>query len=290
MIYGQAGNSLEFTTLFLRLLLIKLFYCLITKLNWRYCWITPGYLPKQDNRTRRHSMRFISILFILFMLATNVAIMPAYADTRYVIDELVITLRAGKSNDHKIIKTLKTATPLEVLEEDDTYLKVRTSDGSEGYVLRQYVSPELPKALIIERLGKEKSALQTKVKNLEEAKKSLQNQYNDIQVKYKQDVSEITSKSSSIEQNLEQAIQNERNLAEKYDTLLAQSENVVEIAAERDQLLEINKKLAADLTNLEKTNDKLSDSRMIKWFLAGGGVFLFGWIIGKISRKKRSRF
>lgn len=235
-------------------------------------------------------MRLCSILFILFLLTTNVAVMPAYAETRYVIDELIITMRAGKSNDHKILKTLKTGTPLEVLEEDNTYLKARTSDGSVGYVLRQYVSSELPKAQIIERLEKEKSALQTKVRDLEETNRSVQAQYNDIQDKYKQEVSEITSKSSAIEQNLEQAIQNERSLAEKYDTLMAQSENVVEIAAERDQLLEINKKLAADVTNLEKTNDKLSDSRMIKWFLAGGGVFLFGWIIGKISRKKRSRF
>jgi SH3 domain protein len=234
-------------------------------------------------------MRFISTLFILFMLATFMVVLPAYADTRYVVDELIITLRAGKSNEHKIIKTLKTATPIEVLEEDDTYLKVKTSDGSEGYVLRQYVSSELPKTLIIERLEKEKNSLQTKVQNLEEAKNSLQQQYKAIQDKYNQEVTDITTKSSTIEQNLEQAIQNERSLAEKYNTLLAQSENVVEIAAERDNLLEANKKLAADVDNLQKINDKMSDSRMIKWFLAGGGVFLFGWIIGKISRKKRSR-
>jgi SH3 domain protein len=234
-------------------------------------------------------MRFISKLFILFMLVTFMTALPAYADTRYVVDELIITLRAGKSNEHKIIKTLKTGTPVEVLEEDDTYLKVKISDGSVGYVLRQYVSSELPKTLIIERLEKEKNSLQTKVQNLEEAKNSLQQQYKAIQDKYNQEVTDITIKSSTIEQNLEQAIQNERSLAEKYDTLLAQSENVVEIAAERDKLLEVNKKLAADVDNLQKINDKMSDSRMIKWFLAGGGVFLFGWIIGKISRKKRSR-
>jgi len=234
-------------------------------------------------------MRFISIIFIFFLFVTYMAVIPAYADTRYVIDELIITLRAGKSTDHKIVKTLKTGTPLEVLEEDDTYLKVRTSDGSEGYVLSQYISSELPKIKIIENLENEKSSLQKKIQELEEAKSSLQEKYNAIQDKYKVDLSEITNKSSTIEQSLEQALKNERSLAEKYDTLLAQSENVVEIAAERDQLLEINKKLAADFENLQKINNKISDSRMIKWFLAGGGVFLFGWIIGKISRKRRSR-
>ena len=95
--------------------------------------------------------------------------------------------------------------------------------------------------------------------------------------------------STDMQQNLEQALNSERLMSEKYNTLLAQSENVVEIAAERDQLLKRNKKLDADVTMLTRQNDKLSDSRMIKWFLAGGGVFFFGWIIGKISRKKRSR-
>jgi SH3 domain protein len=234
-------------------------------------------------------MRLISIFFILSMLTGYGSVLQAYAETRYVDDQLIITLRAGKSTDHKIIKTLKTGTPLEVLEEDDTYLKVRLSDGIEGYVLRQYISPELPKTLVIERLENEKSSLQKKIQDLEDAKNALQEKYNAIQNRYNEDVSQITSKSSTIEQDLEQALKNERSMAEKYNTLLAQSENVVEIATERDRLLETNKKMAVEVENLQKTNDKISDSRMIKWFLAGGGVFLFGWIIGKISRRKRSR-
>jgi SH3 domain protein len=83
---------------------------------------------------------------------------------------------------------------------------------------------------------------------------------------------------------------NERTMAEKYDTLAAQAENVVEIAAERDQLLQKNKGMETEIAALLEKKEQLADSRMIKWFLAGGGVFLFGWIIGKISRKKRSRF
>jgi len=234
-------------------------------------------------------MRFISVFFIFFMLAAYMAVLPAYADTRYVDDQLIITLRAGRSSDHKILKTLKTGAPVEVLEEDDKYLKVRISDGSVGYVLRQYISSELPKTLVIDRLEKEKSSLQKRIKDTEDAKNALQTKYNAIQNKYKEELSEITSQSSTVEQNLAQALKNERTLAEKYNILLAQSENVVEITAERDQLLETNKKLTAEVQNLQVVNDKISDSRMIKWFLAGGGVLLLGWIIGKISRKKRSR-
>jgi SH3 domain protein len=234
-------------------------------------------------------MRSLTIFFCLFILTPFMAVLPAYADTRYVDDQLLITLRAGKGSDYKILQTLKSGTPVEVLEEDETYLKVKTNDGTEGYVLRQYISSALPKTLIIEKLEQEKSFMQKKIAELEETKSTQQSQLHNMEAKYKTDTADIRNKSTNMSQDLEQALKNERSMTEKYETLLAQSENVVEIAAERDQLLETNKKLAAELEVLQKTNDKMSDSRMIKWFLAGGGVFFFGWMIGKISRKKRSR-
>ena len=235
-------------------------------------------------------MRYIIIFFTLVLLASHVLVEPAAADTRYVGDQLIITMRQGKSNQHKILKTLTTGTPLEVLEEDESYLKVRTTDGIEGYVLRQYISSNPPKTQRIEELEMLNSSLQKKISSLEETNSSLEMQLRTLQENYNQKFSTISAKSADMEQNLEQALNNEHIMAEKYETLLAQAENVVEIAAERDELLQKNKRLETEVTALLKKNDKLADSRMVKWFLAGGGVFLFGWIIGKISRKKRSRF
>jgi SH3 domain protein len=220
-----------------------------------------------------------------------VIVPAAAADTRYVVDELVITLRQGKSTQHKILKSLKTGTPIEVLEEDDkTYLKVRTTDGIEGYVLRQYISTNPPKTQRIEELEMLSSSQQKKIASLEAAKSNLAMQLKSIQGDYNQKFSEISAKSADLEQRLEQALINERTTAEKYDTLTTQAENVITIVEERDQLLQKNKRLETDITALLEKKDKLADSRMIKWFLAGAGVFFFGWIIGKVSRKKRSRF
>ena len=235
-------------------------------------------------------MRYICLHFILVMLASYVIVPPAAAETRYVGDQLVITLRQGKSNQHKILKTLKTGTPLELLEEGDPYLKVRTNDGVEGYVLRQYISADPPKTQRIEELELLNSSLQKKIRSLEEARSNLEMQLQTTEGNYEEKFASLTSKSADLEQNLEQALSNERIMAEKYETLLSQAENVVEIAAEHEQLLQKNNKLEAEVRALLKNNDKLADSRMIKWFLAGGGDFLFGWVIGKISRKKRSRF
>ena len=235
-------------------------------------------------------MRYISIIFAMVLIASNVYVAPAEAETRYVGDHLIITLRQGKSTKHKILKTLETGTPVEVIEEGSSYYKVRTSDGTEGYVLRQYISSNPPKSLRIDELEKENSALLKKNDDLEKSKNALEMQIKEIQEKYDNEFSSLTTKSTEIKQNLDQAVNNERIITEKYNTLVAQSENVVEITRERDQLLQKNKKLTANIKELQKKNEKFADSKMIKWFLAGGGVFFFGWLIGKISRKKRSRF
>ncbi|MDH3392017.1 MAG: TIGR04211 family SH3 domain-containing protein [Desulfobulbaceae bacterium] len=235
-------------------------------------------------------MRFFCIIFTLFIITSNVIVPPAEADTRYVGDQLIVTLRLGESTKHKILKTLKTGTPVEVLQEGETYMKVRTSDGTEGYVLRQYISSNPPKSQRIDKLEIEKNALQKKINELQNAKITLEKQLNGIQEKYKSEFSELTTKSSEIEQNFEKVSNSERLITEKYNTLVAQSENVVAIAQERDQLLQKNNKLTTGMKMLQEKNEKFADSRMIKWFLAGGGVFFFGWITGRISRKKRSRF
>lgn len=94
----------------------------------------------------------IAVVSLLLALALPLA---AQAKTVYVSDELVITMRTGKGPGFKIIDYLETGTPLEVLQEEDNYTKVRTSAGKEGWVLSRYVTAETPKDRVIERLEKE---------------------------------------------------------------------------------------------------------------------------------------
>lgn len=235
-------------------------------------------------------MRYFPILFLLVLIMAGMSAAPAIAETRYVGDQLIITLRQGKSTQHKILKTLKTGTPVEVLEEDDSYLRVRTTDGTEGYVLRQYISSTPPKSLRIDELEIENSQLQSKISALQKTNNALESQLKEIGDKYEGEFSELSTKSGDIEQRLDEALNNERLITEKYNTLVEQSGNVVAIAKERDQLRQENKKIVSAMKQIQEKNEKMADSRMIKWFLAGGGVFFFGWMIGKISRKKRSRF
>jgi SH3 domain protein len=215
----------------------------------------------------------------------------AFADTRYVVDELIITMRLGKGTGFKILKSLKTGTAVEVLEDEDkSYLKVRTSDGVEGYVLRQYISKNPPKAKRIEELEVLNRSQQERINTLETARSALAEKLETIEEEYGRKFAGMSSRTAGLEQKLEQAVSRERQLAERYATLETQAENVLAVVAERDDLLQRNKKMETEVRDLRQKSEKLANTRMIKWFLAGGGVFLFGWIVGKISRKKRSRF
>ena len=51
-----------------------------------------------------------------------------------------------------------------------------------------------------------------------------------------------------------------------------------------------NDELTSEIRSLTEENSVLLRTGAIKWFLAGGGVFCFGWLLGKLSRKKQSRY
>jgi SH3 domain protein len=199
-----------------------------------------------------------------------------HAETRYISDLLVVTVRSGKSNNYQVLATLPTASPVEILEEDKTYVKVRTEKGIEGYVRKQYVSKAIPKSTQIAQLKKQKAALEKKL-----AKQRLE----------LQEVSGLsTSSQTVIEQltnDLKQSEQQLKSVNNDYTQLKKQSDNVINLTTERDQLLEENNQIISELQVLQEENKSFHRSNMIQWFLAGGGVFLVGWLVGKVSRKKR---
>jgi SH3 domain protein len=60
---------------------------------------------------------------------------------------------------------LTAGTPLEIIEENPDYLRVRTQDGQEGWVLTQFITSETPKAQIIAGLRQELDRLKTASKD-----------------------------------------------------------------------------------------------------------------------------
>jgi len=217
-----------------------------------------------------------AILFGLLFLATASSL---YAETRYISDQLIVTVRSGKGNQYKILETLKTATPVKVLEEDKNYVKVITPKGTEGYIQRHYVSADLPKKLQIQRLTKKLATLQQQFN-------AQQQSVREFQGKTKDQESRTTELSTQLEK-VQLALK--RKEAE-YQSLLKKSDNVINLSSENEQLVEENNQINSELLVLRDENQSFHRSNMIRWFLAGAGVFFGGWIIGKISRKRQRRY
>jgi len=228
-------------------------------------------------------------LILLFMVCIllSVSVRVTHADRRYVSDMLIITLRTGKSREYKVIKTLKTDTPVEVLEEGEDYLRVLTDEGEEGWVAKQYITSEVPKSVIIEGLKKETSKLNTRVEELEKDKASLLEQFDVATQRHAKKVEELEKNATNGKEETSRLKIKLAQITEKHNTLIDQSKNVVDLISEQKRLQAKNVNLSTRAEHLQKENSDLRDTRRLQWFLVGGGVFFIGWIAGKISRKKK---
>ena len=222
---------------------------------------------------------------MLFSLTLSAVIVCA--QTQYVSDELVITLREGQGSQYKIIKMLKTGTPLEIIEESDPYLKVRTEKGDEGWVLNQYITEETPKPQVIADLKIKIDRLNTKIEQYEKNKESFQEELNITRSDSDKEIKGLRQNLSDSTRRAEQTVRELKAITRKYNALLEDSKDVVQLVEERDSLKESNHSLKARTEQLQEENDKLNRMEMIWWFVAGGGVLFVGWIIGKVSRQKR---
>ncbi|MDD4273576.1 MAG: TIGR04211 family SH3 domain-containing protein [Desulfobacter postgatei] len=180
------------------------------------------------------------------------------AQTAYVSDMLILTFRKGPGPNYPLISALKSDTPLTIIEESNGYLKVALSSGEQGWVDKNYVVTDLPKPMIIDQLKKENAALEEKIRALTEQADHA--------------VMEQLKKENQV------LIQNLETLKSQYTALKA---------ASATDPLEENKRLKTENTSLPDTlaqqkgnYEFMFKTGMIKWFLAGVGVLLLGWVIG----------
>ncbi|NLC71473.1 MAG: TIGR04211 family SH3 domain-containing protein [Desulfuromonadaceae bacterium] len=215
-----------------------------------------------------------------------VAITPVFGETVYVSDRLIVSLRAGQSERSQAIITIKSDTPLEVLNKENDYFLVRAPTGERGWVLSQYVTKDTPKALVIDQLNR-------KVAELEKMIDNLRSKENDLEQRTEAAESQNETLSRQLTETEEKRrfLQQENTkLNQEYANLRQSAADVVKIVAERDRLAGEKENLSAQLENSETEKADLLRTAAIKWFAAGAGVLAVGWILGRISRKKRNLY
>lgn len=211
----------------------------------------------------------------------------AQAEQRYIVDTVVVSLREGPGSHFKAIKTLQTGQSFEVLETQEDFVRVRTAEGDEGWVQSQYTDPRPPHVVMVKELNDKIAALTAQNAELLAKSDRLATQPSEqgTSPQSAQQPSATTDEALEIER-LEAEL---AALTKRYSQLENDAKDVLPVTKERDRLHQELTAAQESVATLQKTIDSLSNHHNIYWFLAGSGVFLLGWMVGRGSSPRRQR-
>jgi SH3 domain protein len=215
---------------------------------------------------KQHFKRIVYVGIVLMCFSAN-----GLAESMYVTDLLKLTLRSGPSTEHKILSVVESGHQVEMLEPGEDWSLVRIADGKEGYVLTRYLVPEATHNLRLEKLQTKHKALVQQAATLLEENTRFRNE---------------SKKLKATSDRNEKAL---KKLQTDYDKLKAGSADYIELKEKyktvSGQLAEQTKRAAA----LDEDLRAIEINQYIKWFLAGSGVLLVGFIVGYSARRQRRR-
>lgn len=192
---------------------------------------------------------------------------PSLAEkNQYVSDRLQITVRTGPSTDNRVIEMISSGDIVTVLEENsDGWARVKTPTGKDGWVLKRFLMDETPAAVRIREIDPQgKNAVQ----RLEELKRD------STEARRLQGLAE--SRAARAEEALTQ--------------LQGECAEVIKLREEFAKLQEDYQQQGQEVEELTTEVESLRFSTNLKWFLAGGGVLLVGWLIGLAFGRRKKRW
>jgi len=200
-----------------------------------------------------------------------------WAKTAYIIDFTKVNFRSGPSTEHRVIATLSSGHPLEILETQGNWTHVSFKENGdsikEGWILSRYLMTRQPWELKAQSLIRENTTLKEKLAPIEK----------------------ILEEKTLNEQNLTKKLQDS---IEEVDKVRQELKSIEEGATEYLDLKKKHEKLRPQLKKIQKENkeltegyNKLKSSQRIKWFVAGGIVLICGLFIGLLlgGRKRYSK-
>jgi SH3 domain protein len=221
--------------------------------------------------------KFISHPLAVLIAGISVS-MPVAAESMWVSDQFEVMLRTGPSTSNAIQLMVDSGTELEILGEDAEagYTQVRTSGGTEGWVLSRYLMSE-PSA---------REQLQALSSQLTSAAA---------------EGSSMTSQLSAIRGEYDGATRQIRQLEQDNASLQAQIDDISQKAANTLAIDRQNQDLRQQLTDtelrvsiLEQENEDLSGKTTRNWFITGALVLFAGVLLGiilpRMKFQRRSRY
>lgn len=194
-----------------------------------------------------------------------------FAETMYVSDKLKVTVRSGPGTEYKILDIAESGDRVEILETGEDWTLVRLANGKEGYVTTRYLVPDPTYAIRFDQLqAKHKSLTQQAAALLEE------------NTRLKEENKQLSSALDDTEKSL-------KKLDDAYQELKAGSAEFLTLKTKYQKVSEQLAEQTQKASRLDKELSKVELNQYIKWFLAGSGVLLVGFIVGFSARRGRRR-
>lgn len=215
-------------------------------------------------------------LITLFLLS-SFALAASAVEKRYVTDTLFLQLRSGPSTEFRILKALRSGEHLVLVEEteeeaeNNTYTKVRTDKGLEGYVLTRFLvdEPIAKEKLILAK--RELNKVKAELKTTREKNKEMQAKLENIQ----SDRSGLSRENTTLENELAE--------------IKKISASALSLNEKNKELTQSNRELEIQLEAVSTENTQLHDTRQQTYLLYGGGLVVLGILAGLILPALRSK-
>jgi SH3 domain protein len=191
----------------------------------------------------------------------------------YVSDQLEIQFRSGPSLQHKILRMLKSGTPVQILEgqESSGYSYVSLTSGEEGWILSRYLTRHPVASSLLEANSSKMSETLDSNKNLKAENQTL---------KIEKDSAEKSAKELSEEVS---------RLSSELTSIRQASLSIIQIQNDRDSLQKKNIELENKLQTVLREKQALDSSTQQNWFMIGTGVLGGGIILGIMLPRLSSR-
>lgn len=151
--------------------------------------------------------RQISNLFLGLLL---IFAGTAAAEVVYVHDYLRLGVRANPDPAESSIAVVATGDALTVLAREGDYIKIRTEEGTEGWVSKNYVSDEAPARLLLEQLRGEYAQKEAQSMELSKA------------------LAEITGSRDVMEKRITELMSENSSLQQEINTLTGRSDSLIQ--------------------------------------------------------------
>lgn len=188
----------------------------------------------------------------------------AQAKTFYVTDKVLVGVYEQATTESNLIKALPTGTPIEVLERNGEYAKIRSPDGTTGWVENSYLIDRKPAQLVVldltdqqkqlnEQLSLAQAELEATQKQLVEAKAKSNNKASDQTKKLNKEINELKNTSAKLKKELAAVKKQLQNKAQQHNATVKQNKQL------QKTIIELRKNKKADPASTEKKPAKLDN-------------------------------